>query len=150
VNAQNIAVKKLMGRWDNGGGTFGGDERWRDKKRRNYVRIAKFVIISGFVVVAAVVLTVFLTNLGVKIEISERNEMGAIQTLNMRISNNNFESLNDVTVQFGDKGRIQKLGKMEPFSSLAVTPDQQELNFDKVVVRGSNTHGNLEVIKFRK
>lgn len=139
-----------MGRWDDGAGTFSGDDRWGGKKRRNYVKIAKFVIIGGFVVVAAVVLTVFLTNLGVKIDISERNEMGAIQTLNIRISNNNFESLNDVTVQFGDKGRIQKIGKMEPFSSLAVTPDQQDLNFDKIVVRGNNAHGNIKVIKIRK
>ena len=147
--AQNAAVKKLMGRWDDGSGTFGGD-RWGGKKRRNYVRIAKFVIIGGFIVVAAVVLSVFVTTLGVNIEISERNEMGAIQTLNIRISNNNFDTLNDVTVQFRDQGRIQKIGKMDPFSSVAVTPDQQDLNFDKVIVKGNNGHGNIEAIRFRK
>jgi hypothetical protein len=149
VNAQNAAVKKLMGRWDDGSGTF-GEDRWGGKKRRNYVRIAKFVIIGGFIVVAAVVLSVFVTTLGVNIEISERNEMGAIQTLNIRISNNNFDTLNDVTVQFGDQGRIQKIGKMDPFSSVAVTPDQQDLNFDKVIVKGNNGHGNIEAIRFRK
>jgi hypothetical protein len=149
VNAQNAAVKKLMGRWDDGSGTF-GEDRWGGKKRRNYVRIAKFVIIGGFIVVAAVVLSVFVTTLGVNIEISERNEMGAIQTLNIRISNNNFDTLNDVTVQFGDQGRIQKIGKMDPFSSVAVTPDQQDLNFDKVIVKGNNGHGSIEAIRLRK
>lgn len=149
MNTQNAAVKKLMGRWDDGSGTF-GEDRWGGKKRRNYVRIAKFVIIGGFIVVAAVVLSVFVTTLGVNIEISERNEMGAIQTLNIRISNNNFDTLNDVTVQFGDQGRIQKIGKMDPFSSVAVTPDQQDLNFDKVIVKGNNGHGNIEAIRFRK
>lgn len=149
MNAQNAAVKKLMGRWDDGSGTF-GEDRWGGMKRRNYVRIAKFVIIGGFIVVAAVVLSVFVTTLGVNIEISERNEMGAIQTLNIRISNNNFDTLNDVTVQFGDQGRIQKIGKMDPFSSVAVTPDQQDLNFDKVIVKGNNGHGNIEAIRFRK
>ncbi len=141
--------KKIMGRWDDGSKTF-GEDRWGGKKRRNYIRIAKFVIIGGFIVVAAVVLSVFVTTLGVNIEISERNEMGAIQTLNIRISNNNFDTLNDVTVQFGDQGRIQKIGKMDPFSSVAVTPDQQDLNFDKVIVKGNNGHGNIEAIRFRK
>ena len=57
--------------------------------------------------------------------------MAGIQTINVKISNNQFSILNDVTVQFGDQGRIQKVGGMAPYSSVAVTPDQKDLNFKK-------------------
>ena len=73
-------------------GTSGGD-RWGGKKRRDYVRIAKFVIIGGFIVVGVIVLYVFLTTSGVNIEISEQNQMAGIQTINVRISNNQFSTL---------------------------------------------------------
>ena len=60
--------------FDDGLGTSGGDRRGA-KKRRDYVRIAKFVIIGGFIVVGVIVLNVFLTTSGVNIQISEQNQM---------------------------------------------------------------------------
>jgi len=138
-----------MGYWDDSSGPF-GEDRWSGKKKRNYVRIAKFVIFGGFIVVGVVVLFVFLTTSGINIVISEQNAMGEIQTINVRIFNNQFSTLNDVTVQFGEQGRIQKIGSLGPFSSVAVTPDLKDLNFEKVIVRGNNGRENVEAVKFRK
>lgn len=138
-----------MGYWDDSSGPF-GEDRWGGKKKRNYVRIAKFVIFGGFIVVGVVVLFVFLTTSGINIVISEQNAMGEIQTINVRIFNNQFSTLNDVTVQFGEQGRIQKIGSLGPFSSVAVTPDEKDLNFEKVIVRGNNGRENIETVKFRK
>jgi len=138
-----------MDGFDDGLGTSGGN-RWSARKRRDYVRIGKFVIISGFIVVGGIVLYVFLTTSGVNIEISEQNQMAGIQTINVRISNNQFNTLNGVTVQFGDQGRIQKVGSMGPYSSVAVTPDQKDLNFEKIIVRGNDGHSNFDIVKFRK
>ena len=78
-----------MGGFDEGLGTS-SENRWGGKKRRDYVRIAKFVIIGGFIVVGVIVLNVFLTTSGVNIEISEQNQMAGIQTINIRISYNQF------------------------------------------------------------
>jgi hypothetical protein len=136
-----------MGRWDNEGpGSYTGGGGWQGKKRRNYVRIAKFVIIIGFIVVATVVLTVFISRSGVNIEIIEQTE-GAIQTISVRISNNNFDALRDGTVQFGEQGAVQNLGTMGPFSSVMVTPNQQDMNFDKIIVRGND--GGVSITKSR-
>jgi len=138
-----------MDGFDDGSGTSGGN-RWDARKRRDYVRIGKFVIIGGFIVVGGIVLYVFLTTSGVNIEISEQNQMAGIQTINVRISNNQFNALNGVTVQFGDQGRIQKVGSMGPYSSVAVTPDQKDLNFEKIIVRGNDGHSNFDIVRFRK
>ena len=63
------------------------------------------------------------------------------------MSNNNFETLNDVTAQFGEKGRIQNIGNMGPFSSVMITPEVRDMNFDKVIVKSNN--GKMESVKFR-
>jgi hypothetical protein len=63
------------------------------------------------------------------------------------VSNNNFENINDVTVQFGEKGRIQNIGNMGPFSSVMITPEARDMNFDKVIVKANN--GKMESVKFR-
>jgi hypothetical protein len=137
-----------LGRWDNeGSGAFSGGGRWAGKKRRNYVRIAKYVIFVGFIVVALVVLTVFISRSGLNIEIREQTE-GAIQTISVRISNNNFDTLRDATVQFGEQGRLQNIGSMGPFSSAMITPHPQEMDFDKVIVTGND--GNQKVVKLRE
>jgi hypothetical protein len=133
-----------MGRWDNQGS--GGGE-WVGNRRRNYARIAKYVILGGFIVVAVVVLGVFIPRSGLNIEIRELSE-GMIQTISVRISNNNLDTLRDVTVQFGEQGRIQSIGTMGPFTSVLITPDPKDLNFDKVIVTGND--GNVQSIKFRK
>jgi hypothetical protein len=63
------------------------------------------------------------------------------------VSNNNFETINDVTIQIGDKGRIRHIGNMAPFSSVMITPDSQDMNFSKVIVKANN--GKMESVKFR-
>jgi len=136
-------VPLCMGRWDAGRGV--GFPRIG----RNYIRIAKYVIFVGFVVVAVVFLSVFIPRSGLNVEIIERSEvMGTMQTISVRISNNNFGTLNDVEVQFGDQGQVQLIGSMGPFSSVMITPpDTDNLNFDKVIVTANN--GEVETIKFR-
>lgn len=132
-----------MGRWDSGKGV--GFPRIG----RNYVRIAKYVIAAGFVIVAVVVLLVFIPRSGLNVEIIERSEvMGTMQTISVKISNNNFGTLNDVEVQFGVQGEIQSIGDMGPFSSVMITPpDVDALNFDRVIVTANN--GEVQTIKSR-
>ena len=136
-----------MGRWDDkfsgGGSSWGG--RGGGTRR---IRIAKRVIIIGIIIVVAVVLTVFLSRTGLNVEITQREEgMGTLKTISIKISNNNFNSLNDVTVQFGQGGRIQTIGDMGPFSSAMITPETNAMGFDKVIVKANN--GQIEVVKQR-
>jgi hypothetical protein len=132
-----------MGRWDSGSGMrFPGI-------KGNYIRIAKYAIFTGFIIVAVVVLSVFIPRSGLNVEIIERDEvMGTMQTISVRISNNNFATLNDVEAQFGQNGPVQPIGDMGPFSSVMVTPpDPDSLNFDTVIVTANN--GEMEAIKTR-
>ena len=137
-----------MGRWDEpfaGSGSGGGSgipRRW------NRIRITKLAIRIGFIIVAVVFLSVFIPRYGLNIEIIQRSEAaGAIQTISVKISNNNFESLNNVIVQFGEKGRIQHIGDMGSFSSVMITPEPQDMNFDKIIVKADN--GKIQSVKFR-
>jgi hypothetical protein len=131
-----------MGRWDSTGVGF-------PNFRRSYIRIAKYVIIVGFIIVAVVVLSVFIPRSGLNVEIIERSEvMGTMQTVSVRISNNNFGSLNNVEVRFGDQGQVQQIGDMGPFSSVMLTPsDPNNLDFDRIIVSAND--GEVEVIKSR-
>lgn len=134
-----------MGRWDSGRGVGTGFPRIG----RNYIRIAKYAIFVGFVIVAVVVLSVFIPRSGLNVEIIERNEvMGTMQTVSVRISNNNFGTLDNVEVQFGDQGQVQSIGNMGPFSSVMLTPpDADNLNFDRVIVTANN--GEVQTTKSR-
>ena len=134
-----------MGRWDSGRGVGTGFPRIG----RNYIRIAKYAMFVGFVIVAVVVLSVFIPRSGLNVEIIERSEvMGTMQTVSIRISNNNFDTLNNVQVQFGDQGPVQSIGNMGPFSSVMITPpDAESLNFDTVIVTANN--GEVQTIKSR-
>src|SRR5918911_1874833 len=144
-----------MGRWDDDdrSSRFGGVAR-RDRATRRIpgkwtrIRVAKLAIKVGFVIVAIVFLSVFIPRYGLNTEIVQRSEgAGAIQTISIKLSNNNFETLNDVTVQFGEKGRIQNIGSMGPFSSVMITPEVRDMNFDKIIVKANN--GKMESVKFR-
>lgn len=116
---------------------------------RSYIRIAKYVIIAGFIIVAVVVLSVFIPRSGLNVEIIERSEvMGTMQTVSVRISNNNFGALNNVEVRFDDQGQVQPIGDMGPFSSVMITPpDPDNLDFDRIIVTAND--GEVEVIKSR-
>jgi hypothetical protein len=75
-----------MGRWENN--RFADDDSFT--KRRNYIKIIKYVIIAGFVIVAVVVLSVYISRSGLNVEIVERSEvMGTMQTVSVRVSNFN-------------------------------------------------------------
>lgn len=139
----------ILGRWDDNSkfsGSGWGGRIAGGRTRR--IRIAKRVIIIGFIIVAAVVLTVFISRAGVYIDIIQREEgMGTLQTITIRLSNNNFNSLNDVTVQFGEDRRIQTIGDMGPFSSVTITPPPEDMDFDKIIVKANN--GQVQVVKQR-
>jgi hypothetical protein len=134
-----------MGRWENN--RFADDDGFT--KKRNYIEIIKYVIIAGFVIVGVVVLSVYIPRSGLNVEIVERSEvMGTMQTVSVKVSNNNFDTLNDVSVLFGDEGQIQQIGNMGPFSSVMITPPKStELNFTKVTVIANE--GDTRVTKSR-
>ncbi len=118
----------------------------RGKQNRN--RLAKFIIFIGFIVVGIVFLSVFVPRAGINIEIIDRTEVvGTMEIVSVKISNNNFATLNDVVVRFGENGTIQPIGNLTPFASVMITPDEGDLNFDKVMVRTNN--GTIEHIKSR-
>jgi hypothetical protein len=139
----------ILGRWDDNS-KFSGS-RWGRRiagGRTRRIRIAKTVIIMGFIIVAAVVLTVFISRAGLYIDIIQREEgMGTLQTITITLSNNNFNSLNDVTVQFGKGGRVQTIGYMGPFSSVTITPSAEDMDFDNIIVRANN--GQVQIVKQR-
>ncbi len=115
---------------------------------QNRLRLARFIIFIGFVIVGIVFLSVFIPRAGLNVEIIERKEVvGTMELISIRVSNNNFETLNDVTIQFGDNGKIQPVGTMGPFSSIMITPDNRDLNFDKIIVKWNN--GAMQYIKSR-
>jgi hypothetical protein len=138
----NAGVFQLNDKWDED--KF-QENSFRGKVRRNYVKIAKVGIIVGFVVVALVVLSVFLPRVGISIEIIERG--GIIGSVTAKISNNNFDSLNDVVVQFGEDGIPQNLGNIGPFASVFSSPNPSELEFDRIILTAND--GEVRVVKYR-
>jgi hypothetical protein len=138
-----------LGRWDkNDRPSRGGWGRIIGGGRTNRIRTTKRLLIIGLVVVVAIVLTIILSRGGIYIDIIEREEgMGTLQTLTVRISNNNFNSLNDVTVQFGEDGKVQTIGDMGAFSSVTITPPPEDMDFENIIVRANN--GQVQVVKSR-
>jgi hypothetical protein len=129
-----------MGRWDDGR----SPENGRSGKKRNILKIIRRIIFVGFAVVAAVVLFVYFSTAGLNIEIIQRG--GPVETISVKLSNNNFNSINNVTVQF-DNDPIQPLGNMGPFASIFITPEGADPDFKKVVVKANN--GQIEAVKNR-
>ena len=131
-----------MGRWeDEYGDTFGKFP----KKRRNWIRIIKFAILGGFIILAAVLLSVFIPRAGLSIEVIERG--GIVGSVSVKVNNNNFNSLNDVSVQLGEYGKVQMIGDMGPFSSVFVNPETEEMAYDRIIVKANN--GEVQAKKFR-
>ena len=137
-----MGVFHLSDRWDED--KFQEDSL-RGKVSRNYIKIAKVGIIVGFVVVALIVLSVFLPRVGVSIEIIERG--GLIGSITAKISNNNFDTLNNLVVQFGDNGMPQRLGNIGPFASVFSSPNPTELDFDRIILTAND--GDVRVVKYR-
>lgn len=100
------------------------------------------------VVVAIVVLSVFIPRAGLNIEIIERNEaMHSVKTISVKVNNNSPQEIKDVMVQFGDKGKMHSFGNIGPFSAIFITPENDELNFDRVTVFANG--GNIKTVKFK-
>jgi hypothetical protein len=128
----------------------GWDDDWRyyrkDKKTRDWIRIARYAIYGGFAIVAIVVLLVFIPRAGLTVEIMETGE--AISTVNIKINNNNLQEIHNVTVVFDDnKEKKQVFNSIGPFSSIFVTPYKDNLNFKKIIVTADN--GKLQTTKYR-
>ena len=130
-----------MGRWD---------DDWhyerKDKKKRDWIRITRYAIYAGFAIVAIVVLLVFIPRAGLTVEINETGE--ALSTISIKINNNNPQEIHNVTVTFDDNtGKRQTYNSMGPFSSIFVTPEKDDLDFQKIIVTADN--GKLQTIKYR-
>jgi hypothetical protein len=124
-----------MGRWD---------EQRQPRKNKNLPKLIKKIIYLGFIIVAVVVLAVFIPRAGLNIELIHRT--GDIETISTKISNNNFYPLQNVTIQF-DNGRVQGIGNLGPFASVMISPETQNINFEKIIVKANN--GQIESIKNR-
>ena len=130
-----------MGRWDNGSGKRGISLRINRKK-------IKYIMLGGFVIVAIVVLSVFIPRAGLSVEILERNEaMHSVKTISVKVNNNNPQEIKDVIVQFGENGKQHKFGNIGPFGAIFITPDPEELNFDRVIVSANG--GSIQTVKLR-
>jgi hypothetical protein len=130
-----------LGRWDD-------DRQYnrKDKKTRDWIRIARYAIYGGFAIVAIVVLVVFIPRAGLTVEINETGE--DINTISIKINNNNPQEIHDVRISFDDdKGKEQVYNSIGPFSSIFVTPDKDELDFQKIIVTAEN--GKLQTTKYR-
>ena len=129
-----------MGRWDNDSG--------RTLPLRLNQKKIKYIMFGGMVVVAIVVLSVFIPRAGLNIEIIERNEaMHSVKTISVKVNNNSPQEIRDVMVQFGDKGKVHSFGNIGPFSAIFITPENDELNFDRVTVSANG--GNIKTVKFK-
>lgn len=129
-----------MGRWDNDSG--------RTPPLRLNQKKIKYIMFGGMVVVAIVVLSVFIPRAGLNIEIIERNEaMHSVKTISVKVNNNSPQEIKDVMVQFGDKGKMHSFGNIGPFSAIFITPENDELNFDRVIVSANG--GNIKTVKFK-
>jgi hypothetical protein len=130
-----------MGRWDTSSGKRGTSIRINRKK-------IKYIMIGGFVIVAIVVLSVFIPRAGLSIEILERSEaMHSVKTISVKINNNNPYEIREVIVQFGENGKQRSFGNIGPFGAIFITPDPNELNFDKVIVSANG--GSIQTVKTR-
>ena len=129
-----------MGRWDNSSSKRGTSLRINRKK-------IKYIMVGGFVIVAIVVLSVFIPRAGLSIEILERSEAHSVKTISVKVNNNNPQEIKDIIVQFGENGKQHKFGNIGPFGAIFITPDPDELNFDRVIVSANG--GSIQTVKLR-
>ena len=129
-----------MGRWDNDSG--------RTSPLRLNKKKIKFIMLGGIAVVAIVVLSVFIPRAGLNVEIIERNDAThSVKTISIKVNNNSPQEIKAVMVKFGDTGKLHSFGNLGPFSGIFITPEPDELNFDKVTVSANG--GNIKTIKYR-
>jgi hypothetical protein len=130
-----------LGRWDD---DWHSDRKV--KKKRDWIRIARYAIYGGFAIVAIVVLFVFIPRAGLTVEMFETGE--DLSTISIKINNNNPHEIHDVTIVFDNNtAKKQIYNSMAPFSSIFVTPEKEDLDFQKITVTADN--GKLQTIKYR-
>lgn len=106
------------------------------------------VIFIGFGVLAVIMIAFFASRAGLHVALHERGEaMGTVQVITAQISNNSFDTLQNVTVQFGDSNPVQSVGDMGPFSSVLVSPERDDYQFDRVTVTSND--GAVNVFRYR-
>lgn len=137
----------IMGRWDDSGGSsYSGSEIGGDnnRKKRNWFKLIRRLIFIGFAIVAVVILYVYFATSGLNAEVIQRG--GPVETISIKLSNNNFYSISNVTVQF-DNGQIQRFGNMGPFASIFITPEGGSSEFKHLLVTANN--GEIKYMKNR-
>jgi hypothetical protein len=91
-------------------------------------------------------LLVFIPRAGLTVETFETGE--DLSTISIKINNNNPHEIHDVTIVFDNNtGKKQIYNSMAPFSSIFVTPEKEDLDFQKITVTADN--GKLQTIKYR-
>jgi hypothetical protein len=136
-----------LGRWDD-------EERSHDQYRRSErrgligARGIRRIIFIGFGILAIVMISFFASRAGLHVALHERSEaIGTLQVITAQVSNNSFETLQNVTIQFGSNNPVQLIGDMGPFSSELVSPEGEDYNFDRVIVTANN--GAVTAVKNR-
>jgi hypothetical protein len=138
-----------LGRWDD-------EERGYDRDRQGYsrgkgrigARGIRRIIFIGFAILGIIMITFFASRAGLHVALHERGEaIGTVQVVSAQISNNSFETLRNVTVQFGDNNPVQLIGDMGPFSGVLVSPEGDDYEFDRVIVTAND--GSVSAIHHR-
>ncbi len=138
-----------MGRWDD---EEKGHDRYRTGygggRRRISIRGIRRIIYVGFAILAIVMITFFVSRAGLHVALHERGDsMGTVQVITAQVSNNNFVTLNNVTIQFGNNNPVQIIGDMGPFASTLVSPEGDDYEFESVTVTANG--GAVSVVKRR-
>jgi len=129
-----------MGRWDD---KDSGNYRYKSSK----IKKIRYIIFAGFIIVGIVVLVTFFTRSGVTVDIQESGSASSISTISIKINNNTPQKLENVIIQFDDNGSKIIYGSINPFTSVPVTPDEQDFNFKKITVSAND--GAITIIKNR-
>jgi len=138
-----------LGRWDD-------EEKNYDRYRQGYgrgkgrigARGVRRIIFIGFAILGIVMISFFVSRAGLHVALHERGEaIGTVQVVSAQISNNSFETLRNVTVQFGNNNPVQPIGDMGPFSGVLVSPEGDDFEFDRVIVTAND--GAVSVVHYR-
>jgi hypothetical protein len=69
-----------------------------------------------------------------------------MQTVSLRVTNNSFETMRGVTIQYGN-GTTTEIGDLGPFQGRLLTPDEEDLDFETVTATAND--GAVTVTKHR-
>jgi hypothetical protein len=136
-----------MGRWDD---EEKGYDRYREGTGKRWIsaRGIRRIIFIGFAILGIFLISFFASRAGLHVALHERGEaIGTVQVITAQISNNSFDTLQNVTVQFGDNNPVQQVGDMGPFSGILVSPEGDDYQFDRVTVTAND--GAISVVEYR-